>query len=142
MAAAAVASTAMGQTRIGAVLAATLRAGFWGSLFHGATLRCIALLAAKAAILRRQPEPAMLPVPAPCAFQIAIGGPGDVRVTGDGTLPRRLCSPRFDPDFPSIPVVRKTGSTSDIVRTGNDNSISAHFVGSIVYIEMGLYQVG
>ena len=29
----------------------------------------------------------------------------------------------------------------DIVRTGSNDAISAHFVGSIVYIEKGLYQV-
>lgn len=29
----------------------------------------------------------------------------------------------------------------DILRTGSDDSISAHFVGSIVYIEKGIYQV-
>lgn len=29
----------------------------------------------------------------------------------------------------------------DILRTGSDESVSAHFVGSIVYIERGLYQV-
>ena len=29
----------------------------------------------------------------------------------------------------------------DIVRTGRDENIKAHFVGSIVYIEKGLYQV-
>jgi uncharacterized protein with ParB-like and HNH nuclease domain/predicted transport protein len=30
---------------------------------------------------------------------------------------------------------------NDIVRTGGDDAISAHFIGSIVYIEKGLYQV-
>lgn len=30
---------------------------------------------------------------------------------------------------------------NDILRTGNEESISAHFMGSIVYIEQGLYQV-
>jgi len=30
---------------------------------------------------------------------------------------------------------------NDIIRTGKDGSVSAHFVGSIVYIEKGLYQV-
>ncbi len=30
---------------------------------------------------------------------------------------------------------------SDIVRTGRDDAIAAHFIGSIVYIEKGLYQV-
>lgn len=29
----------------------------------------------------------------------------------------------------------------DIIRTGNNDSLSAHFIGSIVYIEKGLYQV-
>jgi uncharacterized protein with ParB-like and HNH nuclease domain len=29
----------------------------------------------------------------------------------------------------------------DIVRTGKNDSVSAHFVGSIVYVEKGLYQV-
>src|SRR5262249_33303458 len=29
----------------------------------------------------------------------------------------------------------------DILRTGRNDSISAHFVGSIVYVEKGLYQV-
>src|SRR5215218_3837801 len=30
---------------------------------------------------------------------------------------------------------------SDILRAGRDESISAHFVGSVVYVEKGLYQV-
>jgi len=29
----------------------------------------------------------------------------------------------------------------DIIRTGKDNAISAHFIGSIVYIEKGVYQI-
>src|SRR5712691_6922218 len=29
----------------------------------------------------------------------------------------------------------------DILRTGRNNDVSAHFVGSIVYVEKGLYQV-
>jgi len=29
----------------------------------------------------------------------------------------------------------------DIVRTGSNDEVSAHFIGSIVYIEKGLYQV-
>src|SRR5205807_8811901 len=29
----------------------------------------------------------------------------------------------------------------DILRTGRDDTISAHFMGSIVYVEKGLYQV-
>jgi uncharacterized protein with ParB-like and HNH nuclease domain/predicted transport protein len=49
-----------------------------------------------------------------------------------------------------IPIYQRTYSWTekecrqlweDIVRTGRDASISAHFVGSIVYIEKGLYQV-
>ena len=49
-----------------------------------------------------------------------------------------------------IPIYQRTYSWTerecrqlwdDILRTGNDPSIAAHFVGSIVYIEQGLYQV-
>ena len=49
-----------------------------------------------------------------------------------------------------IPIYQRTYSWTerecrqlwdDILRTGSDDSISAHFVGSIVYIEKGLYQV-
>ena len=49
-----------------------------------------------------------------------------------------------------IPIYQRTYSWTerecrqlwdDIVRTGNDAAVSAHFVGSIVYIEKGLYQV-
>ncbi len=49
-----------------------------------------------------------------------------------------------------IPIYQRTYSWTepecrqlwdDILRTGRDDSISAHFVGSIVYIEEGLYQV-
>lgn len=49
-----------------------------------------------------------------------------------------------------IPIYQRTYSWTeqeckqlwdDILRTGNDDNISAHFVGSIVYIEKGLYQV-
>ena len=47
-----------------------------------------------------------------------------------------------------IPIYQRTYSWSkrecrqlrdDIVRAGSDDDISAHFVGSIVYIEKGLY---
>ncbi len=49
-----------------------------------------------------------------------------------------------------IPIYQRTYSWTerecrqlwdDIIRTGSDDAISAHFVGSIVYIEKGLYQV-
>ncbi|MDZ7725317.1 MAG: DUF262 and DUF1524 domain-containing protein [candidate division KSB1 bacterium] len=49
-----------------------------------------------------------------------------------------------------IPIYQRTYSWTDreckqlwedIIRTGNNENISAHFVGSIVYIEKGLYQV-
>ena len=49
-----------------------------------------------------------------------------------------------------IPIYQRTYSWTerecrqlwdDIVRTGKNDAISAHFVGSIVYIERGLYQV-
>ena len=49
-----------------------------------------------------------------------------------------------------IPIYQRTYSWTerecrqlwdDIVRTGSSDAISAHFVGSIVYIEKGLYQV-
>lgn len=49
-----------------------------------------------------------------------------------------------------IPIYQRTYSWTDrecqqlwddIIRTGNANEVSAHFVGSIVYIEKGLYQV-
>ena len=56
---------------------------------------------------------------------------------------------RKSPQF-VIPIYQRTYSWTerecrqlwdDIVRTGRDEAISAHFVGSIVYIEKGLYQV-
>lgn len=49
-----------------------------------------------------------------------------------------------------IPIYQRTYSWTDkecrqlwddIVRTGGDDAISAHFIGSIVYIEKGLYHV-
>ena len=49
-----------------------------------------------------------------------------------------------------IPIYQRTYSWTerecqqlwdDTIRTGSNDSISAHFVGSIVYIEKGLYQV-
>src|ERR1039458_4623618 len=49
-----------------------------------------------------------------------------------------------------IPIYQRTYSWTkkecqqlwdDIMRTGSNDDISAHFVGSIVYIEKGLYQV-
>jgi uncharacterized protein with ParB-like and HNH nuclease domain len=49
-----------------------------------------------------------------------------------------------------IPIYQRTYSWTekeckqlwdDILRTGSNKDISAHFVGSIVYIEKGLYQV-
>ncbi len=54
-------------------------------------------------------------------------------------------SPQF-----TIPIYQRTYSWTnrecrqlwnDILRTGRDNAISAHFVGSIVYIEKGLFQI-
>ena len=54
-------------------------------------------------------------------------------------------SPQF-----AIPIYQRTYSWTerecrqlwdDILRTGNNDAIAAHFVGSIVYIEQGLYQV-
>jgi len=54
-------------------------------------------------------------------------------------------SPQF-----MIPIYQRTYSWAekecrqlwdDIMRTGNDDAVSAHFIGSIVYIERGLYQV-
>ncbi len=56
---------------------------------------------------------------------------------------------RKSPQF-VIPIYQRTYSWTqseclqlwnDILRTGRDEAISAHFVGSIVYIEKGLYQV-
>ena len=56
---------------------------------------------------------------------------------------------RKSPQF-IIPIYQRTYSWTepqcrqlwdDIIRTGNDDGISAHFIGSIVYIESGLYQV-
>jgi uncharacterized protein with ParB-like and HNH nuclease domain len=50
----------------------------------------------------------------------------------------------------AIPVCRHTCSWTerecrqlceDVIRAGSNGSISAHFAGSIVYIEKGLYQV-
>src|ERR1022692_803443 len=50
----------------------------------------------------------------------------------------------------TIPIYQRTYSWTerecrqlwaDIMRTGSDNDVSAHFVGSVVYIEKGLYQV-
>src|ERR1700726_213899 len=49
-----------------------------------------------------------------------------------------------------IPIYQRTYSWTereclqlwnDILRTGNEEKISAHFVGSVVYVEQGLYQV-
>ena len=49
-----------------------------------------------------------------------------------------------------IPIYQRTYSWTerecrqlwdDILRTGSKDSVAAHFVGSIVYIEKGLYQV-
>lgn len=49
-----------------------------------------------------------------------------------------------------IPIYQRTYSWTerecrqlwdDIIRTGSDDSLSAHFIGSVVYIEKGLYQV-
>jgi len=49
-----------------------------------------------------------------------------------------------------IPIYQRTYSWADrecrqlwndIVRTGSNDAVTAHFVGSIVYIEKGLYQV-
>src|SRR3972149_6245676 len=49
-----------------------------------------------------------------------------------------------------IPIYQRTYSWTerecrqlwdDIVRTGSSDAVSAHFIGSIVYIEKGLYQV-
>ena len=49
-----------------------------------------------------------------------------------------------------IPIYQRTYSWTekecrqlwdDIMRTGSNDAISAHFVGSIVYIQQGLYQV-
>src|SRR3990167_6427554 len=49
-----------------------------------------------------------------------------------------------------IPIYQRTYSWTerecrqlwdDIVRTGTNDAVSAHFVGSIVYIEKGLYQL-
>ncbi len=54
-------------------------------------------------------------------------------------------SPQF-----AIPIYQRTYSWTerecrqlwdDILRTGRDDAISAHFVGSVVYIEKSLYQV-
>lgn len=50
----------------------------------------------------------------------------------------------------AIPIYQRTYSWTkresrqlwnDIVRTGRDDDIHAHFIGSIVYVEKGLYQV-
>src|SRR5579872_4040107 len=49
-----------------------------------------------------------------------------------------------------IPIYQRTYSSSekeclqlwdDILRTGNNDALTAHFVGSIVYVEKGLYSV-
>ena len=50
----------------------------------------------------------------------------------------------------TVPIYQRTYSWTerecrqlwdDIIRTGNEEKVSSHFVGSIVYIEKGLYQV-
>ena len=54
-------------------------------------------------------------------------------------------SPQF-----MIPIYQRTYSWSerecrqlwdDIIRTGENDNINAHFIGSIVYIEKGIYQI-
>ena len=56
---------------------------------------------------------------------------------------------RKSPQF-VIPIYQRTYSWTereckqlwdDIMRTGSNDAVSAHFIGSIVYIEKGLYQV-
>lgn len=56
---------------------------------------------------------------------------------------------RKSPQF-VIPIYQRTYSWTekeckqlwdDILRTGSNDDISAHFIGSIVYIEKGIYQV-
>ena len=56
---------------------------------------------------------------------------------------------RKSPQF-VIPIYQRTYSWTereclqlwdDILRTGSNDAIAAHFIGSIVYIEKGLYQV-
>ena len=68
-----------------------------------------------------------------------------MKATEAGLLEFLRSSPQF-----VIPIYQRTYSWTerecrqlwdDIVRTGNNSSIAAHFVGSIVYIQRGLYQV-
>jgi uncharacterized protein with ParB-like and HNH nuclease domain len=68
-----------------------------------------------------------------------------MKATGAKFLEFVKKSPQF-----IIPIYQRTYSWTekecrqlwdDILRAGKDDTISAHFVGSIVYIEKGLYQV-
>jgi uncharacterized protein with ParB-like and HNH nuclease domain/predicted transport protein len=68
-----------------------------------------------------------------------------MKATEAGLLEFLKRSPQF-----VIPIYQRTYSWTqreclqlwnDIIRTGSNNDISAHFIGSIVYIEKGLYQV-
>src|SRR3954467_15347025 len=68
-----------------------------------------------------------------------------MKATEAKLLPFLKKSPQF-----VIPIYQRTYSWTekecrqlwdDIIRTGTNDAVSAHFVGSIVYIEKGLYQV-
>ena len=68
-----------------------------------------------------------------------------MKATEAGLLEFLKRSPQF-----VIPIYQRTYSWTqreclqlwnDIIRTGSNDDISAHFIGSIVYIEKGLYQV-
>ena len=79
-------------------------------------------------------------------FSIGLsGGNCNMKATEAKLLDFLRKSPQF-----VIPIYQRTYSWTekecqqlwdDILRTGSNDDISAHFVGSIVYIEKGIYQV-
>src|SRR5512134_768813 len=86
-----------------------------------------------------------VPSPRPPAAAPNERGDRGMKATEAKLLEFLKKSPQF-----VIPIYQRTYSWAereclqlwnDILRTGSNDSISAHFIGSIVYIEKGLYQV-